>query len=112
MVNTIANELLKIALYARKQPLISEIVATKQVTVTFASGQTKTWINSNKLLQSGSYTYAGAIGMKTGTTDAAGNCLISCVTRNDRTVMCVLLGAETDALRWSETIELLNLGFF
>ena len=121
--STTANDLLKIALYARKQPLIAEIVATKQVTVTFASGQTKTWVNSNRLLQSGGYTYAGATGMKTGTTDAAGNCLISCVTRdvdsdndgkNDkqRTVMCILLGAKTDALRYEESIELLNLGFF
>lgn len=110
---TTANDLLKIALYARKQPVIAEIVTTEKVTTTFASGQTKTWVNSNKLMQSnGSYTYAGACGMKTGTTDAAGNCLISCVTRDGRTVVCILLGADTDAARYSETIELLNLGFF
>lgn len=110
---TTANDLLKIALYARKQPLIAEIVATEKVTTTFASGQTKTWVNSNKLMQAnGSYTYAGTCGMKTGTTDAAGNCLISCVTRDGRTVMCILLGAATDTARYNETIELLNLGFF
>lgn len=110
---TTANDLLKIALYALKHPLIAETVATEKVTTTFASGQTKAWSNSNKLLQADSkYAYEGTCGMKTGTTDAAGNCLISCVTRDGRTVMCVLLGAKTDALRYEETIELLNLGFF
>ncbi len=111
--HTTANDLLRIAVYALKQPLIAETVAAEQITTTFLSGQTKTWVNSNKLLLSGnSYAYEGATGMKTGTTDGAGNCLISCATRDGRTVLCVLLGAETDALRWNETIELLNLGFF
>ncbi len=110
---TTANDLLKIALHAMKQPLIAETVATERLTTTLVSGQTKTWVNSNKLLQSDSaYTYAGTCGMKTGTTDGAKNCLISCATRDGRTVMCVLLGAKTDALRYSETTELLNLGFF
>lgn len=110
---TTANDLLKIALYALEQPFIAETVATTEITTTFVSGQTKTWTNSNKLLQSDSgYTYLGACGMKTGTTDGAQNCLISCATRDGRTVLCVLLGATTDSIRYNETIELLNLGFF
>ncbi len=109
---TTANDLLKIAVYAMKQPLLAEIMATEQMTTTFLSGQTKTWKTSNKLLRSDSqYAYQGACGMKTGTTDKAGNCLISCATRDGRTILCILMGAETDALRYSETIELLNLGF-
>ncbi len=109
---TTANDLLKIALHALKQPFIAETVATDEITTTFVSGQTKTWQNSNKLLHPDSgYAYAGACGMKTGTTDGAGNCLISCATRDGRTVLCVLLGAEKESTRWNETIELLNLGF-
>lgn len=110
---TTANDLLKISLHALSVPLIAETVATDEVTTTFASGQTKTWKNSNKLLQTDSgYAYMGACGMKTGTTDGAGNCLISCATRDGRTVLCILLGADKDSTRWNETIELLNLGFF
>lgn len=110
---TTANDLLKIALHALEQPLIAEIVSTKEVTTTFLSGQTKTWKNSNKLLHAdGVYGYEGACGMKTGTTDGAKNCLISCATRDGRTVLCILLGAKTDAARYSESTELLNLGFF
>lgn len=110
---TTANDLLKIALHALKQPFIAETVATDEITTTFVSGQTKTWKNSNKLLQTDSgYAYFGAVGMKTGTTDGAGNCLISCATRDGRTVLCILLGADKDSTRYNETIELLNLGFF
>ena len=108
---TTANDLLKISLYALKHPLIAEIVATEKVTTTFASGQTKTWQNSNKLLPGGAYAYSGACGMKTGTTGEAGNCLISCATRDGRTVLCIVLGAKTDKLRYEESIELLSLGF-
>lgn len=116
---TTANDLLKIALTALDHPLLSQIMATEETTVTFLSGQVKTWKNSNKLIQSDSgYTYEGTIGVKTGTTGEAKNCLISCATRKDRdtdeerTILCVLLGAETDAGRYNESIELLNLGFF
>ena len=109
---TTANDLLKISLHALKDPFIAKTVATNQITTTLVSGQTKTWANSNKLLPGGAYAYAGACGMKTGTTDGAGNCLISCATRDGRTILCILLGAEKDSIRYNETIELLNLGFF
>lgn len=109
---TTANDLLKIAVHAMKQPLLAEIMATEQVDTTLLSGQKKSWQTSNKLMLSDSkYHYEGTIGMKTGTTEAAGNCLISCVTRDGRTILCIVLGAKTDDLRYSETIELLNLGF-
>lgn len=110
---TTANDLLKISLHALSVPFIAETVATDEITTTLVSGQTKTWKNSNKLLQTDSgYAYMGACGMKTGTTDGAGNCLISCATRDGRTVLCILLGADTDSTRYRETMELLNLGFF
>lgn len=106
---TTANDLLKIALHALEQPLIAATVATEKVTTTLLSGQTKTWQNSNQLMHpDSSYAYDGTIGLKTGTTAAAGNCLISCVTRGDRTVLCILLGANTNTLRYTETIRLLD----
>ena len=110
---TTANDLLKIALYAMDQPLIAEIAATEKASVTFESGQTRQWENRNLLLDSdGTYAYEGAVGLKTGTTDGAGKCLISVATRNGRTILCILLGAPTEELRWRESMELLDLGFF
>ena len=40
------------------------------------------------------YLYSGAQGIKTGTTDAAGHCLVSSAIRGSRTLISVVLGAE------------------
>lgn len=40
------------------------------------------------------YLYSGAQGIKTGTTDAAGHCLISTAVRADRSLVSVMLGCE------------------
>ncbi|HEX5363029.1 MAG TPA: D-alanyl-D-alanine carboxypeptidase family protein [Gallionella sp.] len=50
-------------------------------------------------------------GMKTGHTETAGYCLIGSAKRNDRRLISVLLGADTDNLRSVESQKLLNFGF-
>ena len=109
---TTAADLLKITLHALEQPFIAETVATETLTVTLLSGQKKTWQNSNKLMRpNGTYTYEGTIGVKTGTTGEAGSCLISCVERDGRKVLCILLGARNDTKRYTETITRLDIAF-
>jgi D-alanyl-D-alanine carboxypeptidase (penicillin-binding protein 5/6) len=50
-------------------------------------------------------------GLKTGHTEAAGYCLISSSRRGPRRLLSVLLGADSDASRTSESLKLLNWGF-
>lgn len=50
-------------------------------------------------------------GMKTGHTETAGYCLIGSAKRNDRRLISVLLGADSDNLRAVESQKLLNFGF-
>jgi D-alanyl-D-alanine carboxypeptidase (penicillin-binding protein 5/6) len=50
-------------------------------------------------------------GLKTGHTEAAGYCLISSAQRGPRRLLSVLLGADSDASRTSESLKLLNWGF-
>lgn len=65
------------------------------------------------------YVYSAAHGIKTGTTTPAGNCLISTATKNDRTLLGVILGASTvtddagnsDNQSFSGMIDLFNWGF-
>ncbi len=109
---TTASDLLKITLHALQDPFIVETVAEESITTTLLSGQTITFKSSNKLMrQSGSYAYEGTIGMKTGTTDGAGSCLISLVERDGRQLLCILLGARNDKWRYRDTITLLDIGF-
>ncbi len=60
------------------------------------------------------YLYDGASGIKTGTTDEAGHCLVSSASRHGRTLICVVLGCkgEGDAIEsFSESARLYDYGF-
>jgi D-alanyl-D-alanine carboxypeptidase (penicillin-binding protein 5/6) len=50
-------------------------------------------------------------GVKTGHTDAAGYCLIASAKRDERRLVSVLLGANSDSARAQESQRLLNFGF-
>lgn len=50
-------------------------------------------------------------GVKTGHTDAAGYCLISSATRNQRRLLSVVLGTQSDSARTTESSKLLNWGY-
>jgi D-alanyl-D-alanine carboxypeptidase (penicillin-binding protein 5/6) len=49
--------------------------------------------------------------MKTGFTEAAGYCLVASARRGERRLLSVVLGAQSDTLRTSESQKLLNFGF-
>ena len=50
-------------------------------------------------------------GMKTGFTESAGYCLVASARRGERRLVTVVMGAQSDALRTTETQKLLNFGF-
>jgi D-alanyl-D-alanine carboxypeptidase (penicillin-binding protein 5/6) len=50
-------------------------------------------------------------GMKTGFTESAGYCLVASARRGERRLVSVVLGAQSEALRTSETQKLLNFAF-
>ena len=66
-----------------------------------------TQANRNRLLWLDPY----ADGMKTGNSETAGFCLVGSARRDNRRLISVLLGADSDRLRASESQELLNYGF-
>lgn len=63
-----------------------------------------TIVNTNRLLGS----YQGANGIKTGTTDAAGKCLVASASKKDRQLIAIALRS---ADRNGDCIRLLNYGF-
>ena len=78
---------------------------TNSYTFTYNDGRTKTLKNTNKLLNRLPY----CTGMKTGTTNASGRCLVSSGTYNGRTVIAVALGS-TSAEIWNDSEKLLRFG--
>ena len=63
--------------------------------------------NTNALLR----TYKGCIGIKTGFTRQAGNCLASAATRDGVTLYLVVLDSRSMSTRFTESAILLDYGF-
>lgn len=69
------------------------------------------FVNHNKLLWPGSrYFYRGAIGVKTGYTNAAGNCLVAAARRGETELLTVVLKDSAPDF-YLDTIRMLNYGF-
>jgi serine-type D-Ala-D-Ala carboxypeptidase (penicillin-binding protein 5/6) len=83
-----------------QRPLLRSLVGRRAYQVGNA-----VYVNRNRLL----WTYRGAIGVKTGSTTAAGNCLAVAAVRRGRTVVAVLLHARGD--QFAAATRLLSWGF-
>ena len=69
------------------------------------------WENNHMSLIPGKeYAYDGLVGCKTGYTNAARSCLVSCAERNGMKLICVVLRADAPA-QYEDTIALLDYGF-
>lgn len=107
---TTVKDLAIIAQKALECDEIREIISCKSKFVTFASGQTITWNNTNALLYPESDFYSEkAIGMKTGTTGLAGKCLISAFNINNSEYICVVAGCSENDDRYLATQTLISL---
>lgn len=106
---TTVHDLLTLALYAQNVPEIAEITQAASRRVIFASGQSITWKNTNLLLDKNSpYYYPFATGMKTGTTDLAGKCLLASAARNGQTLLVIGMGCDTEQKRYAFATQLFD----
>lgn len=100
-----AYELAYITMCAMKNDKFREIVSTVRYIAPSLDGtHTRYFYNHNKLLK----TYDGAIGVKTGYTEAAGRCLVSCAQKNGEEYICVTLNDRND---WADHTALLDYAF-
>lgn len=106
---TTAYDLLLLTKRALSVPEIKEIVSSKEKYVVFKSGQNITWKNTNKLMQEDSEYYRSTVsGVKTGTTESAGNCLITTYTSNGKQYIAVIMGCKNDDDRYKTAIRFMN----
>lgn len=69
-------------------------------------------LETNKNIQNfKAYAYPGLDGLKTGHTQNAGNCFTSTAVRNGVRLIGVVMGADSEAHRFTETKKLLDYGF-
>lgn len=106
---TTISDLLKLAQHAMTYQIICDTASTVEDTITFSSGDTRTWHNSNRLLHpdpENDYYCPDAIGLKTGSTIAAGYCLIAVFENKGRRYLSAVTGCEEDEDRYTATLEL------
>jgi serine-type D-Ala-D-Ala carboxypeptidase (penicillin-binding protein 5/6) len=88
---------------AYRSPLLRSFVSTKAYTFRFNDGRTRLLENTNKVLKTLPY----CDGMKTGTTNASGRCLVSTGSLNGRAVAVVVLKSNSANI-WTDSSKLLR----
>lgn len=102
-----ARDMALITRYAMQNPEFREIVATKGMTIERNDPEAQTYLgNHNKML----WNYDGAIGVKTGYTDDAGECLVTAAARGGRELLAVVMKSEGTSI-WTDSTSLLDYGF-
>ena len=104
---TTAEDLAIIIKYALQNSIFCEIVASPSYTIEATNKRPETTYTStnNLLLSNSSYYYEPCKGIKTGTTNNAGNCLASYASKNGYTYLCIIIGAPSDYLNEEATIK-------
>lgn len=103
---TTAADLVRIAKACLGNETVMDIVGDYSVYDVWKSGREVTLTNTNELLNPDSaYFYSNAIGLKTGSSVSAGNCLISAAVIDGRTYISVVMGSG-EGERFSDTLTL------
>lgn len=98
-----ARDLAILGRRAYGSPVLRRFMSTKAMTFRFSDGRTQVLENTNKVMKKLSF----CNGMKTGTTNASGRCLVSSGTMNGRSVVVVVLKSNTPNV-WSDSEKLLR----
>jgi serine-type D-Ala-D-Ala carboxypeptidase (penicillin-binding protein 5/6) len=102
---TTVTDLVRLAFEAAKDPLYRQLVSTRQFACTAESEQgyrrNVIWKNTNQLLG-----IEGFDGAKTGTTTAAGACLVASGSKDGKKRMLVILGSSDTQARYADSRNL------
>lgn len=109
---TTASDMLLIAKNALKYENLCTSMAKTSVTYTLLSGQSMTWKNTNYVINKNSpYYIEGATGMKTGSTDNAGYCVVVSAERNGVEMIAIVMGGVSDDSRWKDADTIVAAAF-
>ncbi|MFH1840937.1 MAG: serine hydrolase [Candidatus Shapirobacteria bacterium] len=98
---TTAVDLAQLTRAALKNEFFRQIVATQKTTISNLDGQTRLVENLNQLLGH----VRGVMGVKTGWTQDAGECLVTNIERDGHEIVITLLGSQN---RFAETSQLVE----
>lgn len=100
-----ARDMAKICAYGMKIPMFRDMVANDYYMVPYQNRAHEQVRTTNLFIRN---KYPGANGLKTGYTQAAGDCLVASATRNGRTMIAVFYNDDN---RWEDAPAFLDYGF-
>lgn len=104
-----ADDMIKFALLAFNYGAIAKVTSTYSSSFTIESGEKMPYSNTNSLLNIGSsYYYKHAVGLKTGTTNPAGACLIAGADYNGRFVIAAIMNNSVSSNRYVDALSIFN----
>ena len=107
---TCLNDMIRMAELAMSNDIIRRYMGYYGLNLTYVSGQSNTWVNTNQLLnKKGEFYCEDAIGLKTGHTGQAGYCLMSAFEIGDKTIVIGVFGCKDKNARFSDSIVLRNI---
>lgn len=106
---TCMADLVTIATHVLNTPVMRDIICNHKVKMYYADGRHRTLTSTNYLLNpNSSFHRAEARGMKTGTTNAAGACLLSAFWVNDRYILIGVFQGPTFNSRYQSATKLFD----
>ena len=106
-----ARDLAEITREALEYPEFREIVGKAQITVTTQDREIPLDTTNLLVAPNSGYDYDAAVGVKTGTSPAAGPSLISAAQTDEESYVAVVLGAAEDLYRFEASRTALEYGF-
>lgn len=102
-----ADDMIKFALLAFNYGALATVTSTYYAAFSIVSGERMSYSNTNSLLNSnGSYYYEYAVGLKTGTTNPAGACLICGAEKNGRFVIAAVMNNAVSSNRYNDSLTI------
>lgn len=109
---TTCRDYLKVLRHAMTNPLIRTVVSKYHYECYDEAGGFHSWNTTNSMVNPDSvYYYEGAKGIKTGSANAAGYCLALEAERGGRTLISLVVGAESGAHRCTVTTKMMDAAF-
>lgn len=109
---TTCRDYIRVLRYAVEHPLISSVIRKAGYSCTDLNGNGHYWETTNGMVAEDSYYYyPGAKGIKTGTTPNAGCCLSVAAERNGRTLISLVVNANSISDRYTVSTALLDAAF-
>jgi D-alanyl-D-alanine carboxypeptidase (penicillin-binding protein 5/6) len=101
---TTAFDLAQIAKACLAHDVLAEIMGSHKMSDTWGDGREVAYTSTNELLNPDSrYYYPKAVGLKTGSTEDAGSCLVSAAYIDGQTYICVVMGSSAE-IRFSDSL--------